>query len=276
MKVKIRNELIPINLLVLALAILITFFPSNLLRIIIGLPFMLFFPGYVFMAALMPRRTALDGIERVLLSFATSFTVILVIGLILNYTPWGITVESTLYSMVSFMLAMSTVAYVIGRWLGEVERPSLEFRLGLPEWGSGWNKILTVALVVAILGALGVLTYIIVMPKTGEEFTEFYVQGQSGGSDYGGELVVGRETKFVLGIINNEKEMVSYRIVMKVDGEETRQLEPVVLAGGEKREVTVSFTPQTPGENRKVEFLLYKQGQNDIYRSLSLWVDVRQ
>ncbi len=276
MKVKIRNELIAINLLVLALVIVIIFFPSNLLRIIIGLPFMLFFPGYVFMAALMPRRTALDGIERVLLSFATSFTVILVIGLISNYTPWGITVESTFYSMASFILVMSTVAYVRRRRLGEVERPGLEFRLGLPEWDNGRNKILTVAVVVAILGALGVLTYIIVMPKAGEEFTEFYVQGQSGGSDYGGELVVGRETKFVLGITNNEKEMVSYRIVAKVNGEGTRQLEPVVLAGGEKREVTLSFTPQTPGKNRRVEFLLYKQGQNDIYRSLSLWVDVRQ
>lgn len=69
MKIKTRNELIPLNVLVLLLIVVIILLPSNSLRIALGLPFLLFFPGYTLVAALFPKRESLEAIERVALSF---------------------------------------------------------------------------------------------------------------------------------------------------------------------------------------------------------------
>ena len=98
MTIKLRDELIPLNILGFLLIFIIALFPSSVLRIILGLPFILFLPGYTLTAALFPRRTDLGSIERVALSFGLSIAVVPLIGLILNYTPWGIRLPSLLPS----------------------------------------------------------------------------------------------------------------------------------------------------------------------------------
>jgi len=85
MRIRLQNELLLVNILAILLITIIAFFPSNVLRIILGLPFMLFFPGYTLIAALFPKRNALDSIERVALSFGLSIAVVSLVGLILNY-----------------------------------------------------------------------------------------------------------------------------------------------------------------------------------------------
>jgi len=52
MKIKLGNELILIFHLTIFLVLIITLFPSSILRIILGLPFVLFLPGYTLMASL--------------------------------------------------------------------------------------------------------------------------------------------------------------------------------------------------------------------------------
>jgi uncharacterized membrane protein len=59
-------------------------------RIILGLPLMLFLPGYALIATLFPRKGDLDGIERIALSFGLSIAITPLLGLGLNYTPFGI------------------------------------------------------------------------------------------------------------------------------------------------------------------------------------------
>ena len=111
MRIRLQNELLLLNILAVLLIIIITFFPSNVLRIILGLPFVLFFPGYTLIAALFPRRTTLDSIERVALSFGLSIAAVPLIGLILNYTPWGIELEPILISITIFIIATSLIAW---------------------------------------------------------------------------------------------------------------------------------------------------------------------
>jgi len=67
--IRVKNELIPLNLLAIALVAIIILFPSNVLRIILGLPFLLFFPGYTLVAALFTRKEGMGSVERVALSF---------------------------------------------------------------------------------------------------------------------------------------------------------------------------------------------------------------
>ncbi len=141
--------------------------------------------------------------------------------------------------------------------------------------GGAWNRALSTILVIAILGVLGMLGYVIATPRFGERFTEFYILGLSGkATDYPKELVVGEEGRVIVGIINHEREPVTYRIEIKIDGAKNSEGGPVTLEDGKKQEEIIGFTPDRVRDKQKVEFLLYRQGQNEVYQKLHLWVDV--
>src|SRR3989442_5344824 len=70
------DDLIAIWLATTALLVAILLAPNNPARVVLGLPFVLFFPGYVLIAALYPRRSDLDGVERVALSLGLSLAVV--------------------------------------------------------------------------------------------------------------------------------------------------------------------------------------------------------
>ena len=279
MRIKLGSGLLPLNLLVLLLITAIFFFPYDALRIAVGIPFVLFFPGYALMAALYIRKVGMGGIVRVALSLGMSLAVVVLIGLILNYTPWGITLDSVLYSLASFILAMSIIAWVRRKRLTEWDRFNIEFKFRLLGWGgSVRDKVLSAVLVIAILGAFGMLGYVIAMPKTGEKFTEFYILGEEGkAADYPEELGVGQEGRVILGIINNEYETMDYRVEVRIDGVINNEIGPVVLEHDEKWEEEVSFIPQIAGGKQEVEFLLYKNGQSEpCFEPLRLRINVTE
>lgn len=277
MRIRLQNELLFIDILAILLIIFIIFLPSNVLRVILGLPFLLFFPGYTLIAALFPKRSALGGIERVALSFALSIAVVALVGLILHYTVWGIRLYPILIGLTIFILGFSIIAWV-RRWrLAEDERLTISFSLSLHPW-RGQNrlgKILSVILIVAILGATGTIGYVIATPKQAEKFTEFYVLGPEGKVEgYPEELTVGETATVIAGMVNHEHQDVSYRVEITIGGNKHSEITQVVLGQEERWEQEVSFTPDKVGENQKVEFVLYKNGEP--CSRLHLWVDVKE
>ena len=277
MKIKLGSGLIPQNLLVIILIVIIVFAPSIIVRVIFGLPFVLFFPGYSLILALFPKKDRIGNIERVALSFGLSIAVVPLIGLILNYTPLGITLYSTLYSVAGFIFALSLIAWLRLRRLDDSERFNIEFETNRPTWsGNKWDKALSLLLVVAILGAIGALGYVLATPKVGEKFTEFYILGPEGvAADYPSQLSVGEQATVILGIVNHEQATVDYRVETVVDGTEFNEIGLIKLENEGKWEELVIFSPNRPGNDQKVEFLLYRDGQSEIYRTLHLWIDVR-
>jgi uncharacterized membrane protein len=275
----IKNELLIINILTILLIVIITFLELSVLRIILGLPFVLFFPGYVLVAALFPKKGNIDGIERIALSFGLSLAVVPLIGLILNYTPWGIRLYPILVSITVFIMAMSVVALFRRNRLSPEERFGISFNLNFPGWAgsSRLDKALSVALVLAIAATIGTLGYVIATPRVGERFTEFYILGPGGrAEDYPRELKVGEEAKVIVGITNREHETVSYRVEVRIEGVVSNEVEPIVLEHDKKWEEIVSFTPHRAGANQTVEFLLYKNGEVEPYLRLHLWLDVTE
>jgi uncharacterized membrane protein len=72
--------------------------------------FVLFVPGYVTVEALFPKGRDLDRIERFALSVGLSLALVPLIGLLLNYTPWGIRLTPIVISLSSFTVGMALVA----------------------------------------------------------------------------------------------------------------------------------------------------------------------
>jgi uncharacterized membrane protein len=285
MKARLDIDLCFIVILTILLAVVIVFFPTATARIVLGLPFLLFFPGYTLIAALFPRKGSLGGVERVALSFGLSIAVVPLIGLALNYTPWGIRLFPILVSVVAFIVVMSGVAWYRRRRLVPEERFTVLFDFRLPSW---WgqslpDKVLSVVLVVAIAGAIGTLGYAIATPKVGEKFTEFYILGPEGKAEnYPTQLKVGEEGRVIVGIVNREQQRASYRVEVWIDGEKTklwvngeeRDDIAVELENEEEWEQEIGFVPQKAAEKQKVEFVLYKDGEVYFEDPPHLWVDV--
>lgn len=82
--------------------------PLSTVRIISGTIFMLFIPGYALTRLLFPTRDT-DTIELVALSIGLSFAVTPLIGLILNYSPWGIRLDPVVISLSIVSIALAFV-----------------------------------------------------------------------------------------------------------------------------------------------------------------------
>jgi len=278
LRIKPENELAVINILSVLLIIVIVFVPSNVLRIILGLPFILFLPGYTLLAAFYPRRTDLRLIERVALSFGLSIAVAVLVGLMLNYT-WGLGMYPIIVSLALFIFVTSIIAWFRRRRLPAEEGFSIhlnaDFLRGRAT--SRLNRVLAIVLSAFVLGVIGTLAYVIVTPKAGEKFTEFYVLGLDGKAEnYPQELTVGDEGNVILGIANHEHEgNLVYRVEITINGEVNSIIGPLTLPNEEKWQNEVGFTPHKAGENQKLEFILYKQGEDKPYKLLYLWVDVK-
>jgi uncharacterized membrane protein len=81
-------------------------------RVLLGLVLVLFLPGYSLVAALFPGRDDPDGIERIALSFGLSIAVVPLLGLALNYTPFGIRVVPVLAGLSVFAVLVAVIADV--------------------------------------------------------------------------------------------------------------------------------------------------------------------
>jgi hypothetical protein len=95
---------------VFAIYTLPTEFPLVVVRWVLGSMFVLFLPGYVTVEALFPKGRDLDGIERFALSVGLSLAVVPLIGLILNYTPWGIVLTPIVIALAVFTVALALFA----------------------------------------------------------------------------------------------------------------------------------------------------------------------
>src|SRR4030067_597705 len=106
-------------------------------RIFLGLPFVLFFPGYTLIAALFPRKDDLDAIERVALSLGLSIAVVPLIGLAPNYSPEGIRLNPILAFVTLFIVLAAGAALIRRRVLPVGEAHSVTIGVPLPRRAEG-------------------------------------------------------------------------------------------------------------------------------------------
>jgi len=279
MTIRNQSDLILLNIITILLIIVIAVFPSNVLRIILGLPFILFIPGYTLMTALFPRKGQLDNIERAAISSLASVIMVVFSGLALNFTPWGIMLYPILIILTAIILFTSVITWYRRRRKVYSDETAVSIKFSLAFWRrkSLPDKILLSILALTVLGTIGILSYTSVVPRTGEKFTEFYIVGADDRDEsYPDELIPGEEATVIIGIVNQEHRTLSYRVEVRINGLKHTEVGPLVLSHATKREEMISFRPGTVGDNQKVEFLLFQQGESDTYRSLYLLINVNE
>ncbi|MFC2045217.1 DUF1616 domain-containing protein [Chloroflexota bacterium] len=131
-RINIKNGLLPLNLLAVLIVLIIVFFTLGQLRIVLSFLFVILFPGYVLAVALFPKKDMVRSVERIALSLGTSIAVVPLVGLALNYTPWGITLTSILWSIAAFIFITSIVAFYRQKGLAPEERFIVNFQMIKP------------------------------------------------------------------------------------------------------------------------------------------------
>lgn len=275
---KIDNQKILVAIVALILLLFpVVAFTTGVLRVVLGMLFVIFSPGYVLLSAIFPKRNGLSGIERVALSFGTSIAIVPLIGIILNFTPWGIRLYPILISVSLFIIIVSAIG-----WYRQLKLPPddrLSITLNLPDWASQsmLERGLSIALLVAIVASLAGLGYAIAKPQQ-ENFTEFYILGSEGKfENYPKEVLMGDSIEISLVIVNHEHQPTSYRVEIKIGDILYKEISTEVLNNEGKWQEKVSFIPQLAGEKQKVEFWLYKDDQQKPYyeQPLHLYIDVK-
>jgi uncharacterized membrane protein len=176
----------------------------------------LFIPGYLTVFALFPSKKTdkgIDDIERIALSFGLSIAIVPLIGLILNYTIWGIKLLPIVFSLELLIFIVGTIA--IYRWLrtSPDTRYTLKINISIPKHETKLDKLLTTVLIICIIIAACLVVYVILTPKQGEHFTEFYILGSNHlASDYPKNLTLGENATVILGIVNHENTLMNYTI----------------------------------------------------------------
>ena len=275
------------------------------LTVIIAVPLVLFIPGYCLVAALFPKNDAIDLVERITLSFGLSIAVASLIGLALNFTPFGIRLAPVMISLTVFALVMILAAHYRRSLLPRGDRFRIPFsEIGgtlwnavVPEEAGRINRILSVVVTLSILTAVLATAYVIVVPKEGERFTEFFILGENQkAANYPEMIITGQSYPLYVGVGNHEYRNITYTIetwgvFMESDNvtntSRITAMDPldrlsVTLAHNETLVVPYNLSVEKTGYNR-VDFLLFNETvpgyevlNNDrlaaSYHDLHLWI----
>ncbi len=306
---------IPLDLLIcyvwIAATLLCIYLPvlnDSFLRILFGIPMILFIPGYALIAALFPGAQDIDGIERTALSFGLSIAIVPLTGLVLNYTPWGIRLDPVIISLSILTIGLClTAQYRRARLVPEKRfvlpldpvRQSIGSEF-FPRETSRFERIVSVLLLIAIVAAVVTTIYVIVVPKEGEKFTEFFILGEKGkAADYPSRLLVGDNASLFIGIGNHEYRNLTYTVetyLVNMSFDEKTNTSSLLamdrldrftvpLPHNQTSTLPYTFIPERTGYNR-IEFLLFNESVpdesvrgmdriNQSYRDLNLWVTIR-
>ncbi len=247
------------------------------LRIALGVIVLLIFPGYTLAAALFPTRRSLGSVERAGLTLVLSFAEISLVGLLLNYTPWGIRLAPITIATLAVIFIQSGIAILRRMRVPETERfvPRIHFESTTWSTAGRFDKALYVALVLAVVASATTLVYVIARPKPIQPFTNFYVLGPGGKMvDYPSRVALNGSAVVTVGITNHENRAASYTVDVTFDGKIIRNIGPVGLLDDGDWSIPVTLTPSRVGDNQQIEFLLRKNQDSDVYLTLRLWLDV--
>lgn len=197
---------------------------GNVARIILGIPLMLFIPGYCIVSALWPEgykemengnHKGINPLERVAISFGLSLAIVSLVGLVLNFTPFEITLHSIVVSNFTVIIFFAALAWYRRNLLENVERFHVDFTVS----GQAFPKERTERIMVVIIGISLILSvimlgYVLLAPSPGEKFTEFYILDANGTTDnYPVNININETTTVFVGIVCHENRAVNYTII---------------------------------------------------------------
>jgi uncharacterized membrane protein len=250
-------------------------FTSGPVRIIVSFLCLLFFPGYAALSALFPKQGDLGIIERIALSFGVSIAALPIIGLVLNFTPWGIKLAPILMSVAAFTLIAAAIGFIREQALPVEKRLRLSMALNLEGWHklTRAKKVIWMAVLLAALVGAGSLIYFEVALPQKPAPTEFYILNAEGkAGNYPRQVKAGDNVTITAVVINHESQTTAYSIRAVTNGNVAGETTTPALATEAKWQGKVEFIVGKSGTGQKIDFYLYKEGEEQPYFKDPLYI----
>ncbi|KXA91659.1 hypothetical protein AKJ57_00475 [candidate division MSBL1 archaeon SCGC-AAA259A05] len=250
---KMDRGLMLMDLLACILILTVIFLPElKAIRIALGTPFLLLFPGYSAVSALYPEKKDLDGAERLIYGLGLSLAFIPPLGIFLNWSPYGLNLTTTLISLFSLMILFTAISWLRRRKVSPEGRFRVTLSLSdLRKWWKEETKMAVVCVAILIL-VVGEGSYL-VTHQHGNEFTEFYL-GE-------GNNLETSVNSVELGITNHEGVVQTYSVEAVMDNRELGWVDGIELGPGESWKDNVNFRIEQGMENETVRFVLYMDSE---------------
>lgn len=278
---------------------------GSILRIIFGIPMLIFLPGYSLVSVFWPGRhqskieaedahirKGLDSIERIIFSIGLSIALVSLTGLILNYIS-TITLIPILTSLLAFTLTCSILAIYLRKSLHSEERYQISFMFLLKSETAekaSVDKVFTILLICSIIVFTSIFGYMVLNPVDNSHYTEFYILDQNHTLEIlPNNLTVNETGTIIITIHNLENEMIDYTIIAGLENdtfspiysESNPQIEldmnhysatNISLDDSTIYEQEYSFKFSTPGRYKIVWTLLVNDVETNY--QLHMWVNV--
>jgi uncharacterized membrane protein len=298
---------------VTALSVSIPVVRETPFRAVVSLPFLLFAPGYAFVAALFPEAPEEDGsgssggnlshLERLALSLGSSVALVPLTGFGVNFTPFGLTLLPLLVALGAFTVVCVAVA---AKRRSDLP-PEKRFRVSVGDWNrtlrtdflpheTRTDAVLNITLAIVLLVATASVGYALVDQQRGEQYTELYLLTEDEerlvADNYPTEFTATESRSLVVGVGNHEQERTRYTVVTKLqrvrfEGQSVTVVEEeeldrfdTTLASDESMNQQRVLTPTLTGERLRLLFLLYRgeppadPRADNAYLQSHLWVNV--
>lgn len=223
--------------------------------IIIATPLVLALPGAALTLAIFPRRTraradqflALSPAEQRLFSLGLSLGVVVLTGLVLNVTPWGL-------HAVSWIVVLSAVTVVAGLVAWFRKRPTFTMPTATAE-GLSFAQAAICGLAVLVVVAAGAITVNGAQRQTTTGFTQLWMVPSTADA-----------TTLHIGVTNHEPaETTAYRLEFQADSS-VISVWDVRLASGATWTESVTL-PADVASTATVEAVLYRaDNAQTVYR----------
>lgn len=286
--------------------------PSPPVRGAVGLPLLLFLPGYALLSVVFPARqfqtrygaldvfsAGIDGVERVALSVGVSLALLPVIGLVLwTFSPVGFGMEV----LIGVLSAEIGLGMLYGTYRRIQLQPSQRYRLPADRWlselwadgvtGGLFGTVMNGLLVVSVVAAVVALGYGVLVPTESETYTGVSILAQSEGelTFVQNSTTVAEGDQLTVSVTNHEGQTTTYTILVMVEQIDTDGEQPSVRSSeelqrlqttvgtGETNRVNHTVSPSTEESNLRLRYLVYKDEPPTIptaanaYRTVYVWL----
>jgi uncharacterized membrane protein len=284
MNYKSVDILVIIVITIVAVALVFVVPPDSVPGRILTLPLVLVLPGYALMASVFPRRS-LGAVECLVFSLGLSLVIVVLGGLVLNWTPFGLRASSWSLLLGSITLGACAVALARRRGLRTCHAERMRsisalFRtyhaesmrsisalyglLRIKGVGLTFRQGLLLGMAVVIICGAIAISNIGAAQQPFPGFTQLWILPAGGANP---------KNAVRLGVSNMESTAMEYSLAVNVDGKVVKLWPSIDLKPSEKWETTLML-PQTAHIGAvRVEVVLYRtNAPATIYRHVVLWL----